>query len=184
MLIGVLFYLFYNHAEQMNAISKKTDKQPTNAFKIAYFEMDSIEAHYNYFKDALGQLKEKETAMNSKLAKITQQNQGRILEWQKKGSSMTQAESQQAQQEYAQMQQDFLSEKQKMQDELAKNNADVMTDIKNKIENFLKDYNKQMNFEFIFSYDPTTFIFYKDSTLNITGDVIAGLNAGYKKKWN
>jgi outer membrane protein len=57
-----------------------------------------------------------------------------------------------------------------------------MTDIKSKIENYLKDYNKQKNFAFIFSYDPTTFIFYKDSALNITSDVIAGLNAGYKKK--
>ncbi|HVM88456.1 MAG TPA: OmpH family outer membrane protein [Puia sp.] len=181
-LICVLFYLFYNHTEQIKVISEKTDKQTASTFRIAYFELDSLEAHYNYFKDALNQLKEKETSMNNKLAKISQENQGKILEWQKRGASMTQAESQQVQQEYAQMQQEFLNEKQKMQDELAKNNSDIMTDIKSKIEGFLKEYNRQKNFSFIFSYDPTTFIYYKDSAFNITTDVISGLNAGYKKK--
>jgi outer membrane protein len=181
-LIGVLFYLFFNHTEQLKKISVATEKQSASTFRIAYFEMDSLEAHYNYFKDAEAQVKIKETAMNNELASMEKGYQKKIAEWQQKGTSMTQAESQQAQQEYAAMQQNFQSRKQTLQEELAKNNTEVMTDIKSKIEGYLKDYNKQKNFAFIFSYDPTTIIYYKDSAFNITSDVIAGLNAGYKKK--
>ena len=181
-LICVLFYLFYNHTEQIKVISQKTDKQTASTFRIAYFEMDSLEAHYDYFKDAEAQVKAKEAAMNNELNNMERGYQKKIAEWQQKGASMTQAENQQAQQEYANMQQNFQSRKQALQDELAKSNTELMTDIKSKIENFLKEYNKQKNFAFIFSYDPTTFIYYKDSTLNITGDVISGLNASYKKK--
>jgi len=181
-LIAVLFFLFYKHTEQLKQIDVKTDKQTASTFRIAYFELDSLEAHYNYFRDAEAQVKDKEARMNNELGAMEKGYQKKIAEWQQKGASMTAAENQQAQQEYAQMQQNFQARKQALQEELAKNNTEVMTDIKGKIEAYLKEYNKQKNFAFIFSYDPTTFIYYKDSILNVTNDVIAGLNAGYKKK--
>jgi outer membrane protein len=181
-LIVVLFYLLFNHTEQIKKISVATEKRSTSSFTIAYFEMDSLEAHYTYFKDAETQAKTKETAMNSELSAMEKGYQKKIAEWQQKGTSMTQAESQQAQQEYATMQQNFQTRKQVLQEELAKHNGEVMTDIKKRIEAFLKDYNKQRNYSFIFAYDPTSIIYYKDSSYNITSDVISGLNAAYKKK--
>ena len=65
---------------------------------------------------------------------------------------------------------------------MAKQNGEIMTDIKTRIENYLKEYNKQKTYSFIFAYDPTSIIYYKDSVYNITNDVVDGLNAGYKKK--
>ncbi|HXB43619.1 MAG TPA: OmpH family outer membrane protein [Puia sp.] len=181
-LVGVLFYLFYNHTEQIKKISVATEKQTASNFRIAYFEMDSLEAHYNYFKDAEGQAKAKEAAMNSELSSMEKGYQKKIAEWQQKSTSMTQAESQQAQQEYASMQQNYNTRKQSLQEELAKHNGEIMTDIKKRIETFLKDYNKHRSFSFIFAYDPTSIIYYKDSSYNITSDVITGLNQAYKKK--
>ena len=180
-LIAVLFFLFYNHTEEIKKISVATEKQNASTFKIAYFELDSLEAHYTYFKDAESEAKTKETAMNSELESMQRGYQKKIAEWQQKGASMTQAESQQAQQEYASMQQNFQSRKDALQQELAKHNGEIMTDIKKRIETFLKEYNKQKSYSFIFAYDPTSIIYYKDSSYNITSDVIAGLNAAYKK---
>lgn len=181
-LIGFLFYLFFNHTEQIKKISVATEKQSASTFRIAYFEMDSLEAHYNYFKDALAQLKTAEAEMNGNLAKIKKENQDKIAEWQKKGTNVTQAESQLMQQEYEAMGQRYQDEKQKMQEKLASTNTRLMTDIKSNIETYLKDYNRQKNFSFIFSYDQTTMIFYKDTAFNITNDLVAGLNAEYEKK--
>ncbi len=53
-------------------------------------------------------------------------------------------------------------------------------DILSRIQNFLKDYNKDGRYSYIFSYEPG-FMFYKDSTLNITPDVITGLNNLYSE---
>ncbi len=44
-----------------------TEKQSASTFRIGYFEMDSLEAHYNYFKDAEAQAKSKEVAMNNEV---------------------------------------------------------------------------------------------------------------------
>ncbi len=98
-LIAVLFFLFYNHTEQLKQIAVKTDKQTSSTFRIAYFELDSLEAHYNYFKDAESQVKDKESRMNNELGAMEKGYQKKIAEWQQKGASMTQAENQQAQQE-------------------------------------------------------------------------------------
>ena len=182
LLTGVMFYLFFNRPEKDWKTAPANGNQQVSAFKIAYFDMDSLEAHYNYFKDADKQAKGKESAMDMELNSLQSKYQKKIAEWQQKSSTMTQAEGQQAQQEYAEMQQTFQSRKEALQEELAKSNGQVMTDIKKKIESFLEEYNKQKNYSFILAYEPNTFIYYKDSVFNITKDVIAGLNANYKKK--
>jgi outer membrane protein len=181
-LTGILFYLFLNRPEQGRKFAMATEKQTGSTFRIAYFDMDSLEEHYNYFKDAESQAKGKENAMNMELSSLQNKYQKKIAEWQQKSSTMTQAEGQQAQQEYSEMQQTFQSRKEALQEELAKSNGQVMTDIKKRIETFLNDYNKRKNYSFIMAYEPNSFIYYKDSIYNITGDIIAGLNATYKKK--
>ncbi|HTQ64013.1 MAG TPA: OmpH family outer membrane protein [Puia sp.] len=182
LLIAVLFYLFFNHTEQIKKISATAKRQATTAFRIAYFDIDSLEAHYTYFKDILSEVKERENSMNAELGNMEKTYQKKISEWQKKGTSMSQAESEQAQQEYTLMQQNYQSRKQSLQEELFKHNEDMKSNIRKKIEDFLRDYNKQKNYSFVFSYEPGSFIYSKDTVYNITQDLIDGLNAEYKKK--
>jgi outer membrane protein len=166
---AVLFFLYGKHDGQSMKMPAVSEKQsvPASSFRIAYFELDSLKAHYSYFKDAESHAKDKESAMNMELSSLQNKYQKKIAEWQKKGASMTQTESQQAQQEYGEMQQTYQSRKEALQEEFAKNNGQVMTD---------------KNYSFIFEYEPNSLIYYKDTTYNITADVIDGLNAAYKKK--
>jgi outer membrane protein len=182
LLVGVLFFLFYNHTEQIKKISVAEERQSATNFKIAYFEIDSLEAHYSYFKDLQDAAREKENAMNTELGNMEKQYQQRIAEWQKKGTSMSQAESDKAQQEYTTMQQTYQSKKQTLSEQLYKYNEDLKSEIRKKIEGFLRDYNKQMNYAFIFGNEPNSFMYCKDTVYNITQDLVNGLNAGYKRK--
>jgi len=181
-LVGVLFYLHSDQDRQIKKASSADIKAPVSAFRIAYFDMDSLEAHYDYFKDALAQAKTKESAMNNELSSMEKSYQKKIAEWQQKGANMTQAESQQAQQEYGIMQQNFQSRKEALQQELYKNTEDLKSKIRKKIEEYVKEYNKEKNFSFIFAYDPSSFIYYKDTVYNITPNLLEGLNASYKMK--
>jgi outer membrane protein len=182
--LAASFYVI--QSRQIQELKKHTEaeKKPAggNNFKIAYFDMDSLEAHYDYFKDAQVQVKSKESAMNMELSGLDRSNQKKIEAWRQKGNAMTQAEGEQAQQEYAQMQQTFQSRKQALEQELYKNTEDLKTNIRKKIEVFLKEYNKEKNYSYIFAYDPSSFIYNKDTTYNITSDLVDGLNMEYKKK--
>lgn len=177
--------LYFTQSHEIAQLKKHADAEAkpagNNEFKIAYFDMDSLQSHYNRFKDAQEQVKTKEDAMNSELQRLDRDNQKKIEAWRQKGNTMTQAEGEAAQQEYQQMQQTFASRKQALEQELYKNTEDLKTNIRKEIEEYLKDYNKQRKFSYIFAYDAGSFIYSKDSSLNITSELVDGLNAAYKK---
>jgi outer membrane protein len=181
---GVLFYTFYHKPQPTPVVASSSNgSQPAgNNFQMAYFNLDSLEAHYQYFKDVLNQVKGKENEMNAELSSMEKNYQKKITEWQKKGNTMSQTESEQAQQEYAQMQQNYQMRKQSLQESLLKHNEDLKSDIRKKIEDYLKEYNKDKGYNYIISYDANSFIYYKDTVNNITNDLVGGLNAEYKKK--
>lgn len=184
--IALAATLYFVQSRQIQELKKHTatEQRPTgnSNFRVAYFDMDSLETHYDYFKEAQATVKAKENSMNMELSGLDRSNQKKIEAWRQKGNQMTQAEGEQAQQEYAQMQQAFQSRKQALEQELYKNTEDLKTNIRRKIEDFLKDYNKEKNYSYIFAYDPSSFIYNKDTTYNITTDLVNGLNAAYKKK--
>ena len=152
-----------------------------NNFKIAYFELDSLQNNYQYFKDALSTLKTKEESMNNELAVLEKSYQKKIAEWQQKGNNMSQAEAEAANREYQQMQQNFQSRKQQLDQNINDQMNDTRKKIRERLEAYLKEYNKDKNYSYIFSDFPEG-IFYKDTVYNITNDLIKGLNASYKKK--
>jgi outer membrane protein len=184
-LTGVLFYVVYHKplaAVVVPGNGKDSNQAPGTGFRMAYFNVDSLEAHYLYFKDVLDQVKGKENEMNAELSGMEKSYQKKITEWQKKGTSMSPAESQQAQQEYAQMQQSYQTRKQTLQESLLKHNEDMKADIRKKIEDYLKEYNKTKGYNYIISYEANSFIYYHDTVFNITDDLVNGLNASYQKK--
>lgn len=179
--------LYFVQSKQIQELKKHatTETRPVSSsgsFKIAYFDMDSLEAHYEVFMDAQKQVKAKENEMNMELSSLDRSNQKKIEAWRQKGNQMTQAEGEQAQQEYTQMQQAFAGRKQELEQALYKSTEERKADIRKRIQEFLKDYNKGKNYSYIFAYDPNSFIYNKDSSYNITDELVQGLNAAYKQK--
>lgn len=181
-LIGVLFYLHFAKGEKPNKVSVSTDKNATNNFSVAYFDIDSLQEHYAYFKDVSGDIKKKENAMNAELNDLTNKAQRTIRKWQEKGNNITQAEGEQAQREVGLLQQQYQQRKGELEQEMQKLQVDRMTELRKQVEEFLKEYNKSKKFSYILSYEPGFIIYYKDSAYNITDDLINGLNSQYKEK--
>ena len=184
LLTGVLFYIVYHKPQPVPAVNSTdhSKQAANNNLRMAYFNLDSLEAHYQYFKDVLDQVKNKENEMNAELSGMEKSYQKKIAEWQKKAPTMSQTEGQAAQQEYAQMQQNYQIRKQTLQESLMKHNEDLKSDIRRKIEDYLKEYNKTKGYNYIISYDANSFIYLRDTANNITDDLVGGLNAAYKKK--
>lgn len=163
------------------AVSAEKVSDSKQDFKIAYFDIDSLQNKYQFFKDALGELKVKEEAMNNELSSLERSYQKKISEWQQKGSTMSQSEADAVQREYAQMQQNYQQRRLTLEQQLESLKMDYKKNIKNKIEIYLKEFNKDNRYSYIISYEPEL-MFYKDTTYNITNELIEGLNAAYKKK--
>jgi outer membrane protein len=180
-LIGVLFLTQSHQLEDMKKHIDSEKKSQGSGFKVAYFDMDSLEAHYDLFKEAQTKVKAQENDMTMELSSLDRKNQQKIEGWRQKGNTMTQAEGEQAQRDYQTMQQEFQSRKQTLEQALYKSTEDLKTSIRKKIEEFLRDYNKQKNYSYIIEYDPNSFIYTKDTVYNITNELVDGLNSAYKK---
>jgi len=179
-LVGVLFYLHFTHNEKLKHIAVSPVKQDSTHFKIAYFDIDSLQTHYVYFKDASDRMKKKENAMVSELSTMERSYQNKIRQWQEKGTNMSQSEGEAAQREYAQMQQRYQQKKMSLEQDLQNERVDLMSDLRKKVENYLKAYNKDKGYAFILSYEPGFMLYYKDTLYDITTDLISGLNTEYQ----
>lgn len=186
LLIAVAYLLYVQLSSKK---SPKVDKSipssfPVNSndpFRIAYFEMDSVEKNYEMVKEVRAELNKKQEAMNTELDNLSKDYQDKVNEYQGKASAMTQAQSESATQDLMKRRDQLNARKQTLEQEYSDVVTRKMTDVKAKIEEFLKEYNKDKNYTYIIVYEPGLF-YYRDTAYNITPEVVAGLNAAYKKK--
>src|SRR6186713_432175 len=90
--VGVLFFRQSDHVREQKTGPASEKVVPAGGFKIAYFDMDTLETHYDVFKEAQTTVKAKESAMNQELASMDRKNQKQVAAWREKGQGMTQAE--------------------------------------------------------------------------------------------
>lgn len=183
--VAVLFYLHFSSnkkgTETSTASSVKSGSISSSDCKIAYFDMDSINNSFVLIKDVKSELSKEEEKINSTLTNLQKSYNERITHFQGQQQSMSQVESEKANREILQLQDRIRSTKQEMEQKYQDLYMRKMQDVKAKVEDYLKDYNKDKGFSYILAYEPG-FIFYRDSALNITSDIITGLNEKYKKK--
>jgi outer membrane protein len=174
---------------QFGSNSKKSDNKGagvqretgTNQFRMAYFEMDSVAAHFEMVKEVKAELTKKEEEINRQIDGELKRYQQRFFYYQNQArdGKLSQAQQDSAGIELKKMDDDLKLLKDQKDQEYNSFMARKQNEIKMKIENFLKDYNKTHNYSYIVSYEQGLFYF-KDTAFNITDDVIRGLNESYK----
>ena len=162
-------------------VSSKDHSKDSSSFRIAYFEMDSIENNFDMVKAVKAEIAKKDEEYNYGLGQLDYTYQKRLSEYQGKGPTMTQADVEKAQADMHQLEQTLKGQKQDLDQ---KYQAFVMQrnlSVKKKIEDFLARYNKDRKYSYIVAYEQGLF-YYKDTAYNITNDLIRGLNLEYKSE--
>lgn len=183
-LVGILFYLHFSSSPKKAVIANtSTAKEDNNQkeFRIAYFEMDSLENSFAMVKDVKSELNRKEDAINKELMRMEKTYRDKASRYQAQAATMTQVQSEMATKDMMQMQQQMQSKKQSLDEEYQQFYMRRMKEVKTKIEDFLRDYNKDKQYSYIVAYEPGLF-YYRDTMFNITSHLVNGLNASYTKK--
>ena len=159
-----------------NNVTSKTNGSLKNA-SIAFVELDSLNEKIDFIKD-----RRKELEIEQKAIEVEWQNGYRGLEnkkneFLKRGNSITQQEAEKFQGELLQQQQQVDQRKQGLTQKLSEKSYKFMDDIQKKLKDFLNQYNKTKNYQYILTTGTgLDYMLYKDSTFNITADVIKGMN--------
>lgn len=179
--VAVLFYLHFSSTKKKIPNTTPATQTNNNNFKIAYFESDSLETRFEYYKQISKELGASEQQKRNEL--LAQRNAfvEKVKEYQAKGQSMTQMEAAKANQDVEERQKQIQANEQTKSQEIQDERFKKLQDVKKKIEEYLKQYNKNNTFSFILS-SSSDLMYYKDSTYDITKDLIKGLNEKYSKK--
>ena len=156
--------------------SKPAPVKEQASLKIAYVEVDSIMTQYQFAKDCTEILQKKQ-----KSAQATFQSRAANLQVKYEAGKLTQQEVQQAQQNLQKKQQQLQNLQSSLQSQYEKQQDQYNKALHDSIQHFLADYNKDMGYDYILSKGQDN-ILLSNNKLDITEDVIKGLNKRYKNK--
>lgn len=155
----------------------------TEDFAVAYVEIDTILTQYQYCIDKKGALEAKGKQFEAQIAaKMTQLEKAANAFQQKlqKGGFASQQEAEGEQRRIQQMQQQGAQLEQQLQKKMMEEQEAFNRVLRDSVQSFLKDYNKAKGFKMILTKQGDN-ILLADDKLDITQEVVDGLNKRYKK---
>jgi Skp family chaperone for outer membrane proteins len=169
--------------------SKSKAAAPQGFAKLAYVNIDTMEVRCTFLAQKREEINQKHDKLEAEIDKLYEQLQKEeeAMEKKMKGNRMTESESDAAQKRLNSMQQTVENRKQELTDMISKDQDDFATSLKGSLNAFLDDYNKTWHYDCVLSYSSTDLrVLYVNKQLDITNDVVNGMNAnpqkGVKKK--
>ena len=172
-----------------NNSAPKMDEEPETAvattgegMRIAYIEIDTLTAQYEFAKEKSLELEKKGTnarnTIQTKTAQLEKNAQAFQQKLQSNGfTSREQAEAAQA--NLQREQQNIMALQQRLENELASEQQKFLQAFQDSLDNFLADYNKDKKYDMIVN---KAAVLYADKRFDITTDVVNGMNRRYKKE--
>lgn len=178
----VLTFTQCNNTPQQPAVATQVACEGASSLKIAYVDIDTLLTNYNLWKDLNEDIIRKEENVRVTLNEKAQDLQNDIEEFERKLNNNGFATRERAESEQSRIlkkRQDLEELQERLSNELAieSNKNNVL--FRDSINSFINQYNKQKGYNVILSRLGDN-ILYIDAEMNITQEVIDGLNARYK----
>lgn len=159
-------------------------KAATNGVKIAYVEIDSLMSQYQFYKDCNEIMSQEYANIQKELAgkqRTLEQHAASVQKKYESNGFTTRDELERAQAGINREQADLAQLSDRLSNDFAATQQAYNKEILDSIHAFLNVYNKNKTYDFILSKSGENML-YADSTLDITQDIIKGLNKRYKVK--
>ena len=183
LIIAVIFLYVkvYSNTSSIKTITSSNVNTNTNGTlknaSIAFVELDSLNEKIGFIKDRRKELETEQKAIEVEWQSGYRGLENRKNEFLKRGNSITQQEAEKFQGELLQQQHEIDQRKQGLTQKLSEKSYKFMDNIQKKLKDFLNEYNKTKNYQYILTTGTgLDYMLYKDSTFNITADVIKGMN--------
>lgn len=166
-----------------NAQSAPATNQPAQVPAIVFVNSDSLVNNYDYFKAVKLKLQDLSQKAQSEIAAKGQAFQKEVATYQKTASSLTPVQKAATEKRLAKKQQDLEALSQNTQKQLQDESADQNAKLYDRIAAYLKTYTKAKGYKIVLTYSKSNpSMLYGDDSLDVTKEVVAGLNDEYKKE--
>lgn len=184
--VGVLYVLHFTGGERNEAVTEVQANVGTSSSlrQLAYVNSDSLLQNYDYFKDKAEELEAKRAKLEAEYTNRAQGLQNEINDFQRNMQNMTMAQARAVEENLTQKQQNLIRYQQTLQQELMNDENLVNNELYDNVANYLEEYGRRNNLQLVLTYTKGSGVLYANDSLDITQEVIVGLNEAYSTKNN
>lgn len=175
--VAVLYYL---HFSANKSTSVSSENGIPSDIKIAFVNADSLAKHYEYLKETRDVMEAKTKRMDQDFQKRAQGLQNEFTAYQRNVNNMTLGQVKATEEDLAKKQQNLQVYQQRLSQEVMQDEARINRELYEKVTAYLNKYGKDKGIQYILKFDNTSDVLHAASALDVTQDVIKGLNAEYK----
>ena len=175
--VAILFYLHFatkTSGEPVSHVSVPGD------LKIAYITSDSVYKNYEYLKANTEKLEAKSKKLDADLNNRAQAFRADYESYQRNQGSLTIGQAKAVEEDLTKKQQNLQMYQQSLAQEMQNEQAKLAQAFYTRITDFLKKYGEEKGLQVVLRFDASSDVWYGDKGLDITKDVVDGLNAAYK----
>ncbi len=175
----VLYVLHFSGPKANAEMAQSTGgMNPTN-LSIAYVNSDSLLSNYDYFKDLEKQFSEKRDKLNAEYQNRAEGLQQEISNFQSTAGNMTISQARAVEEDLRKKQQNLMMYQEQLGQQLMQEEAKMNSDLYDKVSEYLQQHGKNKNLQIVLTYTKGSGVLYANDSLNITEEVIVGLNDAY-----
>lgn len=166
-------------AETTNVVPQEQAPVAVSGLKIAFVDIDSLLANYAFYQDLTEELIRKQENFRLSLAEDEKSLQKDIDDFNNKVRNNVYSSAERVQQEQNRLErkrQAYIEKGNKYAAELEDQNNANSQKVGEAIDKFVKEYNKKHGYNLIITRSS---ILYADDVMNITAQILDGLNAEY-----
>lgn len=184
--IAILYYLHFSFINKtgLNDIDERPVSEILNgAPAIAYVNMDTLLKKYDMYFDFKNQLLEKQKKLEAQLNTNSKTYEKQVVDFQDKVQKglVTRSQAQEMEMQLMQKQQDLMQLKDKLSMELMEEEQVMNRKLQFSIYEFLEEFNQKEEYQYILGYSFGGPILHSSKRLDITDEVMAGINQKYQK---
>lgn len=174
-LVIAVAFLYYKQFSSPEAPKTPLSVQASQS-KIVFVNSDSLMDSYSLFKEMSERMEKKRDSLDQLLTARGSALENEIKTYQETAGGMSDGERQLREESLMRKQQSLMADRDNLLDKLKTEEADLTDSIHADLMRYLKIYNKNQQYDFILGYSRGGGILLANDSLDVTKQVIEGLN--------
>lgn len=180
--VAVLYYLHFSSGKPASAGSSSSEGFVAGDIAIAYINSDTVLKYYDYAKVNRDKLEAKTKKYDDDFNTRAQGLRNEFAAYQRNVNNMTLGQVKATEEDLAKKQQNLQMYQQRLSQEVMMEEARISKELYDRLTTFLNKYSKEKGIQVVFKYDVSSDVLQASEALDISQDVIKGLNEEFKNE--
>lgn len=183
--VGILYLLhFSGNSASTDDNESGIGQIDSENFAIAYVNSDSLIKNYDFFKEMEKQLIAKRDKLNSEYQNRAEGLQREIANFQSTAGNMTISQARAVEEDLRKKQQNLMMYQEQLGQQLMGEESKMNAQLYDKVSDYLRDYGLNKNLQLVLTYTKGSGVLYANDSLDITNQVLVGLNEAFSEEQN